>query len=285
MHPASDPTSLPNLVVIGGAKTGSTSLHHYLGRHPDVFMARGKEVRFFSDHFEKGAGWYRSHFRDAGAFAIRGETSPQYTAFPQVGGVPERMHGLIPDAKLIYIVRDPLARMWSHFAFVTPVSDPEEFRRALTPLETNPFVAGSRQGWQLEQYLRYFPLEKILILSNEELRRDRRATLARVFRFLGVDETFYSGDCELELNVSTAVPREHSALSKLVARVADLNLGRWIPTRIGVPIRNRGLRLLSKPPSRPLLDAGLEDRLREIFSRDAKRLRQLTGLPFEHWSV
>jgi hypothetical protein len=277
--------SLPNLVVIGGAKTGSTSLHHYLSRHPDVFMSPKKEVRFFSDHFEKGASWYRSHFRDAGAFAIRGETSPQYTAFPQVAGVPERMHGLIPGAKLIYIVRDPLARMWSHFAFVTPVTDPVEFRRALTPLDTNPFVAGSRQCWQLEQYLPYFPLETILILSNEDLRRNRRATLARVFRFLGVEETFYSGDCEVELNVSTGVPREHSALSKLVAAVADLHLGRWIPARIGVPIRNRALRLFSRPPSEPLLDAEMEERLREIFSKDASRLRQITGLLFEHWSV
>ena len=119
-------------------KTGSTSLHHYLGRHPDVFMSREKEVRFFSDHFEKGDGWYRDHFRDGGAFTIRGETSPQYSAFPQFSGVPQRMHGLIPDAKLIYIVRDPLPRLWSHFAFVTPVSDPEEFRRALTPLDYEP---------------------------------------------------------------------------------------------------------------------------------------------------
>ena len=285
MRAASDSTSLPNLVVIGGAKTGSTSLHYYLGRHPDVFMSPGKEVRFFSDHFDKGAGWYRSHFQDAASYAIRGETSPQYTAFPQVTGVPERMHSLIPDARLIYIVRDPLARMWSHFAFVTPVSDPQEFRRALTPLDTNPFVAGSRQCWQLEQYLPYFPLERILILTNEELRRDRRATLARVFRFLEVEDSFYSGDCEVELNVSTVAPREHTALSKLVARVADLHLGNWIPTRIGVPLRTRGLRVFSKPPSRPLLDAGLEQRLQEIFARDTTRLRQLTGLALEDWSV
>ena len=106
-----------------------------------------------------------------------------------------------------------------------------------------------------------------------------------MFRFLGVEETFYSADCEVELNVSTVVPREHTALSKLVAAVADLHLGRWIPARIGVPIRNGSLRLFSKQPSGPLLDAGLEERLREIFSKDANRLRQITGLPFDHWSV
>ena len=286
MGSSSDCASLPNLVVIGGAKTGSTSLHYYLGRHPEIFMSPKKEVRFFSDHFEEGAGWYRSHFRDAGTFTIRGETSPQYTAFPQVTGVPERMRGLIPGAKLIYIVRDPLARMWSHFAFVTPVSDPEEFRGALTPLETNPFVAGSRQCWQLEQYLPYFPLENILIVTSEELRHDRRAALARVFSFLGVEETFYSGDCDIELNVSMVIPREHSAVSKLVAAVADLHPGRWIPTRIGVPMRNGALRLFSKQPSRPLLDSGLEERLQEIFSKGREPIGgNLQGLAFEDWSV
>jgi len=285
MHRISDRTSLPNLVVIGGAKTGSTSLHYYLGRHPEIFMSDKKEVRFFSDHFKKGAGWYRSHFRGAGHFAVRGETSPQYTAFPEVTGAAERMHALIPDAKLIYIVRDPLPRMLSHFVFVTPVSDLKELNRALTPLETNPFVAGSRQCWQLEQYLPYYPLEKVLVLTSEEMRLNRRGTLAKAFRFLGVEDTFYSPDCDVELNVSTLDYREHSAISRLIARVADLHLGWWIPARFGVPLRNAALRLFSRPASQPLLDAALEDRLRETFSEDANRLRRLTGLRLEHWSV
>jgi hypothetical protein len=285
MHQGRDRKSLPNLVVIGGAKTGSTSLHYYLGRHPNVFMSHEKEVRFFSDHFGKGAGWYRSHFRAAGPFAIRGETTPKYTDFPRVTGVPQRMHSLIPGAKLIYIVRDPLARMLSHFSFVTPVSDLEEFNRALTPLETNPFVAGSRQCWQLEQYLPFYPLERILILTNEEMRNDRRSTLARVFRFLGVEDSFYSPDCDVELNVSTGACREHSAPSKLIGRVADLHLGGWIPTRFGGPMRNFALRLFSRPASRPLLEAALEGQLREVFARDANRLRRLTGLPLKDWSV
>src|SRR5580698_6079221 len=98
MHQFTDRKSLPNLVVIGGAKTGSTSLHYYLGRHPQVFMSHQKEIRFFSDHFQKGVDWYRSHFRATSHFDIRGETSPKYTDFPRVTGVPQRMHSLIPAA-------------------------------------------------------------------------------------------------------------------------------------------------------------------------------------------
>ncbi len=285
MSQTSDSAGLPNLIVIGGSKTGTTSLHYYLNRHPQIFMSREKEVRFFSDHFKKNVGWYRSHFEQAGDVLVRGETSPQYTAFPQVSGVPQRMHALLPEAKLIYIVRDPLARMMSHFAFVTPVSDSQEFARALAPLETNPFVAASRQCWQLEQYLRHYALDRILILTSEELRLDRRGTLARAFRFLGIDDTFYSSDCDVELNVSARECREHTPASKFIGRVVDLHPVRWIPLRFGVPMRDAALRMFSRSVSQPMVGADLKDRLQELFLEDTNRLRRLTGLRFEHWSV
>src|SRR5688572_16712902 len=104
-HPPVDARSLPNLVVIGGAKTGTTSLHAYLALHPEIFMSRVKEIRFFTHHYEEGAAWYAAHFRKGCDHAVRGEASPQYTAHPRLAGVPERMHTLIPDAKLIYVVR------------------------------------------------------------------------------------------------------------------------------------------------------------------------------------
>lgn len=276
---------LPNLVVIGGAKTGSTSLHHYLGLHPQIFMSREKEVRFFSDHFQKGEAWYRRHFLGACQVPVRGESSPEYTNYPLVPGVPERMHALIPDAKLIYIVRDPLRRMLSHFIFVTPVADFKEFSRALNPIDTNAFVAGSRQCWQLEQFLPYYPLDRILILSSEELLKDRFGSLAKVFRFLGVDDRFQHPDFLVELNVSSAGRREHTRLSEAMARLADFRPGRWIPVRFGLPLRTAALRMFAAPASRELLDAALESKLQSIFAADAQRLRRLTGLKFEDWSV
>lgn len=95
--------SLPNLIVIGAHKGGTTSLHHYLRQHPQIFMSSLKELDFFVDEFNwpKGIDWYRKQFSSVAP--IRGESSPSYTHFPKLKGVPERIHHLIPDAKLICI--------------------------------------------------------------------------------------------------------------------------------------------------------------------------------------
>ena len=90
--------ALPNLIVIGGLKCGTTSLHHYLGLHPRIEMSRPKELNFFVSelNWDLGADWYASHF-DRSA-QIRGETSPHYTNLPRFTGVAERMRELLGAA-------------------------------------------------------------------------------------------------------------------------------------------------------------------------------------------
>ena len=106
---------LPNLVVIGGLKCGTTSLHHYLNLHPEVEMSRPKELNFFVAelNWSLGPDWYSSHF--GGGAPIRGESSPHYTNRPRFDGVAERMRSMLADARLIYMVRDPIDRMLSHY--------------------------------------------------------------------------------------------------------------------------------------------------------------------------
>ena len=107
--------TLPNLVVIGGLKCGTTSLHHYLNLHPQIAMSRPKELNFFVDelNWELGPDWYASHFSaDA---AVRGESSPHYTNRPRFEGVAGRMHGLLGEARVAYVVRYPIDRLLSHY--------------------------------------------------------------------------------------------------------------------------------------------------------------------------
>ncbi len=106
---------LPNLIVIGAGKCGTTSLHYYLSLHPQICMSREKELNFFIDtlNWDKGIHWYKNNF-DA-SFQIRGETSPRYTQYPFLQGVPERMFAVVPDAKIIYILRDPIDRIISEY--------------------------------------------------------------------------------------------------------------------------------------------------------------------------
>src|SRR5687767_4299497 len=104
-HPRSG-GALPNLVVIGGLKCGTTSLHHYLNLHPEVEMSRPKELNFFVAelNWPLGPEWYASHF--SGGTSVRGESSPHYTNRPRFEGVAERMRSVLTDARLVYMVRD-----------------------------------------------------------------------------------------------------------------------------------------------------------------------------------
>ena len=130
--------ALPNLIIIGGLKCGTTSIHHYLGLHPEIHMSKPKELNFFVEelNWDLGLDWYRGRFDDR--FAVRGESSPHYTNLPYFEGVPERIHEHIPDAKLIYMVRDPISRILSHWATPSaPATRPGRWRRP-SPAPTRP---------------------------------------------------------------------------------------------------------------------------------------------------
>lgn len=109
---------LPDFIVVGATKAGTTSLDQYLAMHPQIHMARPKEPRFFtvgnpSSNYHRGVAWYRGLFRSERLCC--GETSPQYTHWPTRSGVVERMHALVPKCRLIYLVREPWARIRSHY--------------------------------------------------------------------------------------------------------------------------------------------------------------------------
>jgi len=276
---------LPNLVIIGGAKCGTTSLHHYLGLHPEIYMSRPKELNFFIEEtgWKRGIEWYQTKF-PGGPEAIRGEASPHYTRYPVYKGVPARMHSVIPDAKLIYVLRDPMERLISQLiddfsSFADTYSD---VRSALIPFHASPFVTPSLQSLQLEQYLPYYVPSRILLITAEELAERRSDTMVQVFRFLGVDETFTSRDFSLILNPRSA-KRESTRRFRLVKQLLSLGLGRMIPYRLGLPVRHWLMRMSAPPQSTPIIDNELEASLLELFREDVRRLRKLTGLKLERW--
>ena len=108
--------ALPNLIIIGGLKCGTTSLHHYLSLHPEIAMSRPKELNFFVAelNWPLGRDWYAAHFDPKAP--VRGESSPHYTNSPAFAGVADRMRDILGEAvRLIYVVRDPIDRMLSHY--------------------------------------------------------------------------------------------------------------------------------------------------------------------------
>ncbi|MEB3209752.1 MAG: sulfotransferase [Leptolyngbyaceae bacterium] len=182
---------LPNLVIIGAMKCGTTSLHHYLNRHPEIHMSATKELDFFIEekNWKRGVNWYQSQFKSF--TKIIGESSPNYTKYPIFKNVPKRMHRIIPDAKLIYLVRDPVKRALSHYMHqYTARCDSRTVDEAFSTLENNHYIQCSLYGKQLEYFLNYYSLSNILIMSLEELSQKRSESLTRIFRFLDVDPNF-----------------------------------------------------------------------------------------------
>lgn len=277
--------ALPNLLVIGAAKGGTTSLHYYLSLHPDIQMAREKELHFFSDEacWAKGPDWYRSHFDPR--YPVRGESSVSYTFFPRRLGVPERIRSVVPEAKLIYILRDPIERLVS--AYVHRYSEQKEHRpleEALRELEGNSLVEGSSYFFQLQQFVPFFPPAQILILVLEELRADRRRVLSEVFEFLGVDSSFDSPGFDV-IKHRSRFKRRKGRIGMALWRFSHTRVARVLPPDARREIGKVLYRPFSKEIEPPRMSDATRARLRECLLPDVERLRAHTGKAFSEWSL
>ena len=273
---------LPNLIVIGAEKCGTGSLNRYLGAHPEIFMAKTKELDFFVTElsWRKGRDWYEKQFRNGSR--VRGEASPSYTAYPVHQGVAERMAALLPDAKLIYLVRDPIERTLSGYHHQRALAmERRPLEDALSDVNESRHIWRSRYAAQLELFLEHFPREQILVVDSHELRTRRRETLARIFRFLGIDERFWTEGFALEHNTRRS------------RQLTLLGAGVWVGS-VKVLGKRRTRAVAQRLPtfmpfSRPLeptaADEELRRRLEGVFRDDVARLREYTGLEFATWSI
>jgi hypothetical protein len=137
---------------------------------------------------------------------------------------------------------------------------------------------------QLGQYLPFYPLSQILLITAEELSQDRVETMTRIFGFLGVDQTFRSRKFSLELN-PPSIKRDRSRLQLPTRRFLVMRPGRILPFRLGVSAQYRLPRATAPQAKDPILDADVEARLLEIFHDGAQRLRRLSGLKLKGWCV
>jgi hypothetical protein len=179
---------LPTFIVIGAKKSGTTSLHRYLAAHPSVWLPADKRLEFFTDvNWHRGPAWYEAQFAKGANHPARGEVTTGYTRYPLVGDVAARMHAVVPEVKLVYLVREPLNRIVSHYRYA--LTEGWETRGIDEAVLADPaeYVAPSRYAFQLGHFLERFDRSQLLVESSEDLRDDRAAVMARIFAFLDVD--------------------------------------------------------------------------------------------------
>jgi len=279
---------LPNLIIIGGLKCGTTSIHHYLGLHPEIHMSKPKELNFFVEelNWDLGLDWYAGRFD--GRCKVRGESSPHYTNLPRFEGVPARIKEHCPDARLIYMVRDPIKRILSHWVHATGAGYED---RELVPTLSAPdssYVHRSLYWMQLQPYLELFDRGQIEVITQEELQTEREETMRKAFRIAGVDETFSSEQFDSEWEKSSAKQGDkYQVMEKLVKlpglRSFDRNFDRlpeslrWIVEKV--------VHDPEKPPApKPELPDDLFETLRGRFGADVAALQEFAGREFKGWN-
>jgi len=207
--------TLPDFLVIGAQKAGTTALYAYLRWHPSVLGPSWKEVSYFDRHFPRGAAWYRGQFPTRGhrervrrrtGWAAVGEASPSYVFHPLA---PARVAELLPHARLVALVRDPVHRAYSHFQHEVALGrEPLSFEEALereeerlageiermcreptyfsAPWWDHAYQARGRYAEQLERWLDAFPREQLHVVVSEEMGSRPASTYASVLEFLGL---------------------------------------------------------------------------------------------------
>jgi hypothetical protein len=278
---------MPNLIIIGGLKCGTTSIHHYLGLHPEVQMSKPKELNFFVEelNWDLGLDWYRGRFDNR--FKVRGESSPHYTNQPRYTGVAERIREHAPDAKLLYMVRDPISRILSHWRHATGAGYETRPMEEVLGRADQTYVTRSMYWQQLQPYIKLFDREQIEVITQEELQSDREGTMRKAFRYAGVDDSFTSEQFDREWEKSTAKESDqYQLMEKLIKlpgfRSFDRNFDR-LPERMRWMVE----KVVHDPdaPSapKPELPDSIRDHLLSIYGEDVAALQEFAGRKFEGW--
>ena len=198
---------LPDFLVLGAQKAGTTALYEYLRRHPQISGPSWKEVSFFDRHWARGESWYRGNFPNVARTRGKhvGEASPSYVFHPLA---PQRVEEVVPEARLIVLVRNPVDRALSQYNHEVALGrEPLPFEEALDAEEerlrgeqermaadpryfsrewwSHTYKARGRYAEQVERWLAVFPREQLLVLPSDDLGSDPARAHAQVLEFLG----------------------------------------------------------------------------------------------------
>jgi len=195
---------LPDFLVIGAMKSGTTSLYRYLITHPEVSGAESKEPEFFSKNYDKGLEWYKELFSAGGRLSF--EASTGYTKRQFWPEAAERIYRELPGVKLIYCLRDPVERTISNYHHnVQKGREKLPFSQAIRK-PGNGYVATSLYAYQLEAYQRFYLEGRVHVIDFEAFKASPSRHMDEVFRFLGVSPDYDKAVLEKIFHMSA--PRE-----------------------------------------------------------------------------
>jgi hypothetical protein len=261
--------TLPDFVIIGAMKSGTTTLQVQLSVQPSIFMSTPKEPNFFSDDmtYAQGTEWYEALFAHAPSGAFKGEASTHYTKLPTYPNTVTRMAALLKAPKLIYVIRDPVERAISHY-----IHEWTEGRISHDPISAfdkhGELIDYSCYGMQIAPFVAEFGADQIYLTSLEQLKSDPDGELLRIGAHLGMPEPLIWDHTMGAQNVSAQRVRRLPLQRLLVDNPVARKLRR---TLVPKSVRTR-IRTARAPKERPELPSSLRAKIEAIFVTDRAAL-------------
>jgi hypothetical protein len=289
--------TMPNFLIIGAMKSGTTALYYYLEQHPEIYMSPVKEPNFFSSQEQENAadavtniGTYQDLFRGGSGKKALGEASHSYLYEPRAAAEIKRY---VPEAKLIAILRNPIDRAYSHFLhMVRSGTEPlDDFAQALREEEVRIHKERTFQDYigrglyynQLKRYFRTFPQEQVRVYLYEDLSGAPISTVQDAFRFLKVDDSFVP-DVSLRRNVS-GQPK-YKTLDGLLRRqsrikhAAKIYLPARMRWRLSKTFDDLKTRNLAEPPP---VQSKVRRHLIGVYREDILKVQELIHRDLSGW--
>jgi hypothetical protein len=265
------PARLPSLLVLGAPKAGTTTLAAWWAAHPRGFVPPEKEVRYFNEHHERGQAWYRSRFAGMGDDQVGCDATPVYL---YAAHALDRIAEEVPGARLVVLLREPVARMWSQWCYFTWLGLE---RRPFAEVVLDAEARCGRDGGDYAVFSRYvghlraiedrFDRSQLLVLFSDELRADRQGVFDRLADHAGVERAPLPDLADRNVG---RFPRSAFAQTVLL---------RTRVHRLPFDLGSRLVALNTRPSGPPPLDPAVAARLRPLFTGELEALASWLGRP------
>jgi hypothetical protein len=281
----------PDFIVCGAAKSGTSSLICYLSKHPEIYVPETKgELSFFNRNYERGLTWYADAFANKKAGQIAGEKSVSYMTKSTL--VASRMYDLVPNAKLIFILRNPVERAYSNYRFDLSRGTPNDivgktFEEALKSSTGKRYLRIGRYIDNLRDYANLYDRDKMMVIIYEEYKKDPVTELNRLFSFLRVKQFEPS---LAKTNVTKTL--RYKSLSRVLAllywdnRIAPVvrKVSMLVPTSMNALMKRFFRKVFFRSDPVKLLNPKLRSELSEYYAPYNKELEKFLVKDISLWN-
>jgi len=269
-------TGIPDFLIVGAMRSGTTSLYRYLGAHPEVFVLP-KEFQFFTKHWSRGLEWYADQFPRSAEGLTLGEATADYFARESAM---THISAAVPGVQLIASLRNPIERAWSHYGLLSERGqEPRSFSAAIddeialyseagATAEGLIYLGHSMYDHHLERCFGLFDRDQLHVIVFEDLKERPGPVYAELCRYLGIDDRF--------------VPEKLGQPVNQYVTFRSLRVRKLTQSLPAGPARLLG-RLNTRRDLAPDIPRDVRDRLREFFLPHVERIEDLLDRPLDRW--